>query len=202
MRRIVLFDRVSADGYFSAPDGSLDWVVQEETLDQEAGSSSASPGRGTLLLGRRTYESFEGFWRQFDDDGSTPVPDPHDPERHSNAMRAMATYINDATKVVLSKTLREVTWRNARLLREFDPREIEAMKNEPGKDIRVFGSGSLVTQLTEHGLIDEYQLIVGPILLGEGRSWLGGIARHVRLNLVEVKQYPAGNVMLRYTPQA
>jgi dihydrofolate reductase len=110
----------------------------------------------------------------------------------------MATFINDATKVVFSKTRDQVTWRNSRLLRELDPHQIEAMKSEPGKDMLVFGSGSVVSQLTEHGLVDEYRFVVSPVLIGRGKSLLDNLAKSVRLNLVEAKTYPTGNVMLRY----
>jgi dihydrofolate reductase len=198
MRRIVMFNRVTADGYFADPDGNIDWVVQDEALDTEAASSAAAPGSGTILFGRRTYDFFERFWRQFDDGASAPVPNPHAPGESSPELRAMANFINDATKVVFSKTRDEVTWRNSRLLRELDPHEIETMKSEPGSDILVFGSGSIVSQLTEHGLIDEYQLVVNPILIGSGRPLLNNVSTSLRLNLLEEKAYPSGNVMLRY----
>ena len=198
-RCIVTFNRVTADGYFAAPDGTLGWVVQDEALDQEAGASaSASPGSGTILFGRRTYDFFEGFWRQFDDDRSAPVPNPHRPGQSSQELRAMADFINDATKVVFSTTREDVSWRNSRLLRQLDPHEIEAMKREPGPDMLVFGSGSIVTQLTAHGLIDEYQFVVSPILIGSGRPLLGDLSTSLQLNLLEAKAYPTGNVKLRY----
>jgi dihydrofolate reductase len=72
------------------------------------------------------------------------------------------------------------------------------MKREPGNDMIVLGSGSIVSQLTEHGLIDEYQLVVSPILLGGGRPLFSGLSNNLRLDLLEAKQYPSGNVMLRY----
>lgn len=199
LRRIVMFNRVSADGYFAGADGNLDWVVQDEALNEEGASASRSPGSGTILFGRRTYEMFESFWPQFDDEGSSPVPDPHAPKA-SQELRAMATFINDATKVVFSRTRDQVTWRNSRLVRELDPHQIEAMKREPGKDMLIFGSGSIVSQLTEHGLVDEYQFVVSPVLIGRGRSLLDNLSKSVRLNLVEAKTYPTGNVMLRYEP--
>jgi len=194
-----MFNRVTADGFFADRDGSIDWVVQDEALDHEAAeASSASTGSGTLLFGRRTYDFFEGFWRQFDDEGSEAVPNPHRPEQSSQEQRAMANFINDATKVVFSRTRDDVTWRNSRLLRDLDPHEIEAMKSEPGTDILVFGSGSIVSQLTEHGLIDEYRLVVNPVLIGSGKSLFDDVSASVRLDLLEAKAYPAGNVMLRY----
>jgi dihydrofolate reductase len=151
-----------------------------------------------MLFGRRTYQAFESFWPRAVDDSPT-APQPHGPGR-SREMRAFAVWINTVTKVVFSKTLNKVTWNNSRLVHDFDAREIEAMKKGPGKAIMVFGSGSIVALLGQQGLIDEYQLIVSPILLGDGRSLLAGVAKSVRLELLEAKPYPAGNVMLRYAP--
>ena len=99
--------------------------------------------------------------------------------------------------MVFSRSLQDVTWRNSHLRRELDPREIEAMKREPGKDMIVFGSGSIVSQLTEHGLIDEYQLVVSPIVLGGGRPLFSGVQKTSRLELLEAKAYPSGNVLPR-----
>jgi dihydrofolate reductase len=198
MRRIVAFDRVSADGYFSTPDGNLDWVVPEPELDKAAAEGLS--GAGTILFGRRTYEMFERFWPHALDDPDTSA-DPHAAGRRSPEMRAMAVWINEATKVVFSRTRKQVTWRNSRLLHELDPREIEAMKGQPGTDIMIFGSGSVVSQLTEHRLIDEYRFVVGPMLLGDGRPLLSGAPKSLRLDLLEAKEYPSGNVMLRYAPK-
>jgi len=102
------------------------------------------------------------------------------------------------TKLVCSRSLKDATWQNSRILHEFEPREIETMKRQPGKNMIVFGSGSIVTQLTQHGLIDEYQFVLCPILLGSGRPLLGDVSKNLRLELVEAKQYQSGDVMLRY----
>ena len=102
------------------------------------------------------------------------------------------------TKLVFSRTLKDVTWRNSRLLRELDPREIETMKRQSGKDMMVFGSGAIVSQLTQHGLIDEYQFVVCPVLLGDGQPLLSGVSKCLRLDLLEAKPLPSGDVMLRY----
>lgn len=190
MRRIVAFDRVSADGYFAAPDGNLDWVVPEEALDRAAADNLGSSD--TILFGRRTYEMFESFWPHVVDE------DPHAPGRHSPEMRAMAEWINEAVKIVFSRTRTGAAWRNSRLIHEFDPREIEALKRGPGKDVMIFGSGSIVSQLTRHGLIDEYRFVVCPVLLGSGRTPISGVPEALRVELVESTAYPSGNVMLRY----
>ena len=198
-RRIVMFNRVSAEGFFATPDGKLDWVVPEPEIDKAAADGMTRTD--TILFGRRTYEMFESFWPHVLDDSGT-TPDPHDPGRRTPELRAMATWINDANKLVFSKTRKEVTWKNSRLFRELDPREIDAMKKQPGKDMMIFGSGSIVSQLTEHGLIDEYQFIVAPILLGSGRPLLSGVSKSLRLALKEETKYPSGNVKLRYARQS
>lgn len=189
MRRIIAFDRVSADGYFADAQGGLGWVVPEPELDRAAADNLG--GNDTILFGRRTYEMFESFWPHALDEnphGGAPSPE----------MRAMAEWINAATKIVFSRTRQDVTWRNSRVLAELDPREVEALKSGPGKNIMVFGSGSIVSQLTEHGLIDEYHFVVAPLLLGSGRPLITGVPGSLKLELVEAKAFPSGNVRLRY----
>ena len=198
-RRIVMFNRVSADGYFAGPDGKLDWVVPDEEVDK-AGAEAIPGSDNTILFGRQTYDMFESFWPHALDDSAT-APDPHMPRRRSEAMRAMAIWINEATKLVFSRTRKDVTWKNSRILHEFDPRQIEALKKEPGKDMMIFGSGTIVSQLTQHGLIDEYQFVVSPILLGSGKTLIGGVSKSSKLKLLEAKKYESGNVMLRYARQ-
>jgi dihydrofolate reductase len=196
MRRIVMFNWVTADGYFAGPAGDLDWVVPDE--EQARMAAKDISGFDTVLFGRRTYEIFEAFWRHTFVDNSGTVPDPHHPGRRSLEHAAIAIALNKMTKLVFSKTLRDVTWRNSRLLRNLDPREIETMKEQPGKDLIVFGSGSIVSQLTQQGLIDEYQFVVCPILLGSGRPLLSGVSKRLRLDLLEAKEFRSGDVMLRY----
>jgi dihydrofolate reductase len=195
MRKIVAFDRVTADGYFAAADGNLDWVVPDDQVDQAG--ASAIPGFDTVLFGRKTYEMFAGFWPH-----ALESPNAQGPHggKLSGAMRAMAVFLNEATKLVFSRTLKEkdLTWKNSRLLPKLDPREVEALKKGSGKDMIVFGSGSVVSELARHGLVDEYQLVVCPVVLGSGRTLLSGVPKSQKVKLLESKSYASGNVMLRY----
>jgi dihydrofolate reductase len=195
MRRIVMFNRVTPEAYFSANDGSLGWVVAEPELDK--GATEGMSDTDTILFGRRTYDMFESFWPTVLDD-SPDAPDPHAPQRRSPEIRAMATWINDATKLVFSRTKKAVTWKNSHLLGDFDPGAINVIKEQPGKDIMVFGSGSIVTLLSQHGLIDEYQFIMSPLLLGGGKPLFGAMPSGLRLELREATAFPSGNVRLRY----
>jgi dihydrofolate reductase len=199
MRRIVAFDRVTADGYFTAPDGNLNWVVPDPEVDKAGAQATPGPDN-TILFGRRTYDLFEKFWPHVLEESAT-APDPHMPGRRSEDIRAMAVWINEATKLVFSRTRKAVTWKNSRLIHELDPREIEGLKQQPGKDMMIFGSGTIASLLTQHGLVDEYQFIVGPVLLGSGRPLLGDVSTLTKLKLLEVKEFPSGNVRLRYARQ-
>ncbi len=110
----------------------------------------------------------------------------------------MARFLDEAKKIVFSKTLREPTWRHTRVFHELNPSTVESLKREPGKDIIMFGSGTIVSQLTQLGLIDNYDFVVNPLLLGAGRKLLDAVAARSRLRLVDSKGYPTGTVILRY----
>lgn len=196
MRRILMFNRVTADGYFAGSDGNLDWVVPEPAIDRMG--ADALPHVDTVLFGRRTYELFAGFWPHVADDAT--AKDPHDARPLSTEQRAMARGLNEMTKLVFSKTLNDVSWRNSRIVRDLDPAETQAMKQQPGKDMIIFGSGSIVSQLTQHSLIDEYQIVVSPVVLGRGRPLFAAVPKDVRLTLLEARGFPSGNVLLRYAP--
>ena len=196
-RKIVVFDRISADGCFSAADGALDWAVPDADLDK--GAAGKLGDSDTMLFGRRTYDMFESFWPHVLKDPVT-AQDPHNPGRHTPEMRALAVWINAAKKIVFSTTRREVSWTNSELRRDIVTREIEALKAQPGKTIMLFGSGSVVSRLSELGLIDEYQFVVCPVLLGGGRQLVSGMAGRVSLELLEARPFTSGNVMLRFAP--
>src|SRR5882757_3814233 len=111
-RRIVMFNQVSADGYFAAVDGSTNWVVQDPEV--HASAMASMPEIDTMLFGRKTYDNFESFWPHAIDDSKTS-PNPHAPGR-SEQMREMAVWINDTAKLVISKTRKSVTWKNSKLM--------------------------------------------------------------------------------------
>jgi dihydrofolate reductase len=195
-RRIVTFTWVTADGYFAAADGNLDWVVPDEAQAKTATKDIVT--FDTVLFGRRTYQIFEGFWRHAVVDDVGTVEDPHHPGRRSAEHGAIAMALNTMTKLVFSRTLTDLNWNNSRVLHECDPRELDSIKRQPGKDMIIFGSGSIVSQLTQHGLIDEYQFAVCPVLLGTGQPLIQGVSQRLGLDLLEAKRLPSGDVMLRY----
>ncbi len=185
MRRILVFDRVTPEGYFTGPDSNYqDLVVMDPELDKDMMSGTSSV---TYLFGRKTYELMAAYWPKAVDDPKLPP-----------AIHKMAESLNDDVKIVFSKTLKDPTWENTRVLPRLDPDEIRKMKREKGNDMLVLGSGSIVSQLTQHGLIDEYMLVVGPMLIGRGRPLFEDVTAKTSLDLKEVKSYKSGNVLLRY----
>jgi dihydrofolate reductase len=196
MRRIIVFDHVSADGYFASEDGKLDWVVADEELSQRNLRNMTEAD--TLLFGRRTYEMFESFWPNAVND-PRGAEDPHAKGRRSESIQEIGNWINNATKVVFSRTLKAVAWQGSRLVHQFSASEIEGLKRTAGKNMLLLGSGELTRLMTRHGLIDEYQFGLVPIILGKGRKLLDCLDVPRRLSLVENRRFSTGTVLLRYS---
>jgi len=157
------------------------------------------PQNDAVMLGRKTYEMFAAFWPRIVADAEGKAKGSHGGDASAEIL-ALARFLNEAKKIVFSKTLREPTWKNTRVFHELNPATIEALKREPGKDIILFGSGTIVSQLTQLGLIDVYDFVVNPVFLGAGRSLFDAASARSRLRLVEPpKSYPTGTVTLRYT---
>jgi len=195
MRRIIAFHHVSADGYFATEDGKLDWVVSDEELAQSNLQNMAEAD--TLLFGRRTYEMFESFWPNAIKD-PRGAEDPHAKGKRSEATQKIGEWINNATKIVFSRTRKAVTWQGSRVMSEFSAAEVDALKHTAGKNMLVLGSGELTRLMARHGLIDEYQFGVVPVILGKGRKLLDDVDGPHRLSLAESRRFPTGTVLLRY----
>jgi dihydrofolate reductase len=140
-----------------------------------------------LLFGRITYELMASYW-------PTPLA--------KQNMPAVAEGMNRMPKTVFSRTLDKVTWNNTKLLKGDLATEVRKLKNEPGPDIVILGSGSIVSQLAQEGLIDEFQIVVNPIILGKGRTMFDGVKETVTLKLVKSRVFGNGNVVQDYEPVA
>ena len=138
-----------------------------------------------LVFGRITYELMAKYW-------PTPMAMKNSP--------AVAEGMNNLHKVVFSRTLDKVSWKNTKLVKGDLVEEVRKMKNEPGPDMVILGSGSIVSQLAQAGLIDEYQVALSPIVLGKGRSMFEGVKQNV--NLKKTRAFGNGKVMLWYEPVA
>lgn len=189
MRKIIVTMWVTLDGFIAGPNGEMDWVGQfydEAMGNYEYDLVSAAD---TLLLGRVTYQSFAGAWPHIPDNPSA-----------SEGEKQYARKLNAMRKVVFSNSLESVEWSNSTLLKEVIPEEITKLKQEPGRDIVIYGSASIVRTLTNLGLIDEYQLLVHPIVLGGGKPLFQDIKDRVNLKLAQTKTHPSGVVILFYQP--
>ena len=183
MRKIVMLNRVSLDGFFTGLNGEIDWFIHDPEVDKAA-HEMMQPD--TLLLGRATYQMFESYW--------PPVAtDPNAPKE----ARIIADELNQMTKVVFSKTLEEVTWENSKLIKGNVSGEVRKLKQGKSADITIFGSGTIVQQLADEGLIDEYLIVVTPVVLGEGRPLFKDVKRFT-LKPLETRNFVSGNVLLHY----
>ena len=183
MRKIVVSNWVSTDGFFAGPNGEIDWIVQDPGVNQ-ATHELMNPD--TLLAGRVSYQEFESFWPNV-------AKDPNSPKE----MRKIADEMNEMTKIVFSRTLKEVTWENSKLFHGDLIEEVRKLKRRKGADIAIFGSGTLVQQLANEGLVDEYLFAITPVVLGAGRSLFTDVEK-LNLELFETKDFKSGNVLLYY----
>lgn len=189
MRKIITTTWVSLDGFIAGPNGEMDWIgaFYDEAMGRYEGEIVQQAD--TLLFGRVTYQSFAGSW-------------PHVPDNPnvSEGEKIYARRLNAMQKIVFSKTLSNAEWNNSRLLTEINAEEINQLKNEPGQDMLIYGSASVIQALTNLGLIDEYQVLVYPMLLGGGKPLFHNLESRVKLKLVDSKQHPSGVMVLYYQP--
>jgi dihydrofolate reductase len=186
MRKLMVFNHVSLDGYFVDAQGSMQWAkahgADAEWNEFVAGNAG---GDGTLVFGRVTYEMMASFW-------PTPMADKHDP--------VVAKRMNDLKKVVFSRTLQQATWKNTKLVKGDLAGEVRKMKNEPGEGLVILGSGTIVAQLAAAKLIDEFQVVVNPVILGAGRTMFDGVKEKLNLKLTKSRAFGNGNVVVSYEP--
>ena len=188
MQRLISFTQVTLDGYFTGRNGDLGWA-HEGPPDAEWNAFVAenASGGGQLVFGRITYELMVSYW-------PTPAARENDP--------VVAEGMNRLPKVVFSRTLDKASWSNTRLVKGDLATEVRRLKREPGEGMAILGSGSIVSQLAQAGLIDEYQIVVKPVALGEGRALFEGIKQRLSLKLTKTRSFTNGNVLLSYEPKA
>jgi len=184
MRKLIVFNQVSIDGYFTDADGDMSWAHKQDAEWNAFVAENARSG-GELLFGRITYELMKSYW---------PTP------AAAKAAPVVAEQMNNLPKIVFSKTLDKASWNNTKLVGGDLAAEIRKMKNKPGEQMVIMGSGTIVSQLTAEGLIDEYQIVVNPIVLGKGRTMFEGIKRKLNLKRTKTRSFGNGNVLLCYEP--
>jgi len=183
MRKIILFNLITLDGFFAGPDGEIDWHNVDQEFNEFAIDQLDSAGG--LIFGRMTYQLMASYW-------PTPTAITDDPE--------VAGKMNSIPKIVFSKTLEKVEWNNTRLVKGNIVEEISKLKQQPGKDLYIFGSANLASSIIQKGLIDEYRIIVNPVAIGSGMPLFKDIQDRLNLKLIKVKTFRSGNVLLYYEP--
>ena len=185
MGKISVFNHVTIDGFFAGPNGEIDWfkaIKPDEEWNKFTHRQAAS--ESTLIFGRTTYDMMKSYW-------PTDTAIQNDPD--------LAYVMNKSPKIVFSKSLVKVeetpNWKNVTLLHEINPEELSNLKTK--NDMTILGSGSIVQQLTNLGLIDEYYLVMVPIILGKGKPLFNNVIES-QLNLVNVKTFKNGIVFLTY----
>ena len=184
MRKLVAFNNTTLDGYFTDPNGDISWAhTGADDADYRQFIADNAKGGDTLVLGRITYELMASYW-------PTPPASKNDP--------AVAEGMNKLTKIVFSRTLNEASWNNTKLVKGDPATEIRELKQAPSGHMTILGSGSIVSQLAQAGLIDEYQLMVNPVVLGEGRTMFEGIREKLNLKLTNTRAFANGKVLMSY----
>jgi len=191
MRKLVVGTFLTLDGVMQAPggpdedrDGGFEhggWSVKH--WDEMMGGimDEQIQPMDTLLLGRKTYQSFAAHWPR--------VTDPNDP---------VATKLNSARKYVVSRTLREAEWKNSSLISRDVAANVARLKEQAGGEIQVTGSGNLIQTLLKHDLIDEFRLWTFPVMIGSGKRLFGDGTIPRALRLVDTKVSTTGVVIQRY----
>jgi dihydrofolate reductase len=185
MGKLGVFNLITLDGYFTGQKGDISWHNVDAEFQEYAEENSNSGN--TLLFGRVTYELMASYW---------PTPDAikNDP--------IVAQGMNSSAKIVFSRTLNKADWVNTRLVKDDMLGEVRKLKQQSAKDLTILGSGSIVAQLAQAGLIDEYQVLLNPIVLGKGRTMFEGVKNKFILKLTKTRTFGNGNILLCYEPIA
>jgi dihydrofolate reductase len=186
MRRLTVFNSVSLDGYFSDSHGDMSWAHRQDAEWGAFVSGNASGG-GLLVFGRVTYDLMAGYWPTAAALQGNPV---------------VAEQMNNLPKIVFSRTLDRASWNNTKLIKGDIVAATRQLKREPGPDMVILGSGSIVAQLTDARLIDEYQIVLCAVVLGGGRTMFQGVKQKQDLSLKKARPFSNGNVVLWYEPRA
>jgi dihydrofolate reductase len=183
MRKVLVSEIVSLDGVVESPE-KWHFPYFNDQMGEAIGAAMAQAD--AMLLGRVTYEEFAAFW---------PAQSSSDEDQQ------FTDYMNNTPKFVVSKTLEEpLEWNNSTLIKENVAEEITKLKQQPGKDISITGSPTLVRSLLEEGLLDELRLMVHPIVVGSGKRLFEDGSHQKALKLVDSKTFGTGVLYLSYQP--
>ena len=174
---------MSLDGYIAGAGGDISWHNVDEEFQELA--KTASNSGNTLLFGRVTYQLMSSYWPTSEAIKNDPV---------------VARGMNNAEKIVFSRTLDKVGWNNTRLVTGDMVSEVRRLKQGSGKGLTVLGSGSIISQLAQERMIDEFEILLNPVVLGQGKTMFEGVADRFSLKLIKARTFGNGNILLNYEP--
>lgn len=183
MRKVSMHNFLTLNGFYKGKDGDISW--HRHGGEEEEYSKEAMQSQSTLLFGRITYEMMASFW---------PT------EQAIATMPEVAAGMNNTQKIVVSRTLEKANWENTTVLKGDLIEEIKRLKQQSGNDITILGSGSIVTQLADAGLIDNYQFMIDPVAIGQGVPAFNGLKDKLDLKLTDSRIFKSGVVLLTYEP--
>ncbi len=191
MRKLIVSMNVTLDGYLSGPDCELDWHFNYWNSEMEDELFTQLAKADTILLGRVTYDAMSKYW-------PSKLADP----LCRGEGFAFANMMNSYTKIVFSKTITSAEWNNSMLVTGNLHDEISTLKEMPGKNIIVYGSGKLTDALIKSGLVDEYQLWMHPVILGNGNRLfkpdVNKTENRLNFTLVNTERFTSGVILLHY----
>lgn len=183
MRKVIWLMHVSLDGFVAGPKGEIDWIYLDDEIFEDGENMIKTAD--TALYGRVTYQLMKDYWPTAAD---KPGATKHDIEH--------GRWVNAASKIVFSRTLKEVGWQNTRIVRDNIAEEVAKLKKQPGKNLILFASPTLASTFLNRDLIDEYWFNINPIILGNGKPLFKDISGMHKLNLLGAKTYDNGVVKL------
>ena len=175
MRKVIMWNMVTVDGFFEGPNSDISWFMFDEELEKYI--KETQKDADTLLFGRKTYQLMAAYW--------------------PSEQGWIADFMNSVEKYVFSTALEGVDWNNTKLVGDNVPEEVSKLKAGKDGDIFLFGSANFAATLIEHDLIDEYRIGVNPVILGTGTPLFKGGSR-LNLKLLETRSLKSGLVILHY----
>jgi dihydrofolate reductase len=181
MKKLRMFNFITLNGFYKDIANDIGWHTHG--VEESDFSNEMLKQNNILLFGRVTYQMMAAFW---------PT------DMAINSMPQVAHRMNDAEKIVFSKTLKKADWKNTTIIEEDIIEKVKRIKQTAHKDLTILGSGSIVNQFAEAGLIDTYQLLLDPIAIGKGTPLFHDIKQHLNLSLVDTRVFKSGSVLLTY----
>jgi dihydrofolate reductase len=185
MRNIIAFMHASLDGFVAGPNGEMNWITMDDEIFEEAIELAGTTD--TALYGRTTYQMMEGYWPTVLTNSSSTKNELHH-----------AQWVEDIPKIVFSKSMEKPKWNNTRLIKENIEEEMMKLKQQPGKNMMIFGSPGLTHSFMQMNLIDEYRININPVILGNGIPLFKTVKDKISLKLLKTQTFKSGVIGLHY----